>query len=109
MAEEREDPEGVRGPPVVLVAVDDDGVIARDSLAAEKLCEARTIDVVAHDRVVQLGVPVHLHGTGDVPGLVEQHVLVGFHDHQARLAEIRGEPFSGDESSGCSVFGEFVG
>ena len=63
-------------------------------------------DVVAHDRVVELGVPVDLHRARDVAGLVEQHVLIGFDDDQAGFAEVRGEPFGGDETLGVGVLGE---
>ena len=52
----------------------------------------RAVDVVAQDRVVEVGVPVDLDRAGDVAGLVEQHVLVGFDDDEAGLTEVVGEP-----------------
>ena len=45
--------------------------------------EPRTVDVVADHRIIEIGVPVDLHRTGDVADVVEQGVLVGFDDGQA--------------------------
>ena len=97
VAEEREDPEGVGRPPVVLVAVDDHGRVAGDALRPEQGGELLAVQVIAHDGVVELGVPVDLHGPGDVPGLVEEHVFIGFDDHEPGLPEVLGEPVGGDE------------
>ena len=71
--------------------------------------ELLAVEVVAHDGVVEVGVPVDLDGAGDVPGLVEQHVLVGLDDDQARLTEVLGEPVGGDETLGMGVLGELGG
>ncbi len=68
--------------------------------------EARAVDVVAHDRVVEVGVPVDLHGAGDVAGLVEQHVLVGLDDDEPGRAEVVGEPLGRDEALGVRVRGD---
>ncbi len=38
-----------------------------------------------------------------MPGLVQQHVLVGLHDDEAGVAEMLGEPVSGDETLGMRV------
>ena len=50
--------------------------------------------------------PVDLHGAGDVAGLVEQHVLVGLHDHDLRVAEVLGEPVGRDEALRVRVLRE---
>ncbi len=78
-------------------------------LALSSRGEARAVDVVAHDRVVELGVPVDLHRAGDVAGLVEQDVLVGFDDDQPGLAEAGLEPLARDEPAGLGVLGELGG
>ncbi len=106
MAEQGEHPERVCGPPVVLVAVDHDGRVAADSLAADQLGEAGAVDVVADDGVVEVGVPVDLHGALDVAGLVEQHILVRFDDDEAGRSEVFGEPLGGDEAFGVGVLRE---
>ena len=41
------------------------------------------IHIVARERVIQVGVPVDLDGTRDVPGVVQQHVLVTLGHNQA--------------------------
>lgn len=113
VAEQGEHPEGVRRPPVVLVAVDHDGGAAADALAAEELGEGGTVDVVALHRVVEVGVPVDLHGARDVPRLVEQDVLVGLDDHQVGGAgpgvELLLQPLGGDEALRVRVGGELLG
>ena len=100
MAEQGEDPEGIRGPPVVLVAVDDHCRVATDALGTDELREGGSVDIVALDRVVEVGVPVDLHGALDVARLVQQHVFVGFDNDEAGGAEVRLEPVPGDESLG---------
>jgi hypothetical protein len=58
MPEQLEHPQRVGRPPVVLVAVDHDGVVARDAALGHQPGEARAVHVVAGDRVVEVGVPV---------------------------------------------------
>lgn len=106
VTEEGEDPQRVRRPPVVLVAVDHDRVVAGDALAAQQLGEALAVDVVPHDRVVELRVPVHLHRSGNVARLVEEHVLVRLDDHEAGLSQVGGEPLGRHQAAGLGVLGE---
>ena len=54
------------------------------------------VDVVPHDRVVEVGVPVELDRAGDVAGVVQQHVLVGLEHHDAVVA-------AGPEAALCSA------
>ncbi|MNW57327.1 hypothetical protein D3C74_351230 [compost metagenome] len=109
MAEQREDPRRVRGPPVVLVAVQDDRGVARDALGAQELGEALAVEVVAQVGVVEVGVPVDLDRARDVPGLVEQHVLVGLDDDHVLVVQVLGEPVRGDEAVGVGVGGDLLG
>nr|GLJ70948.1 hypothetical protein GCM10017583_02030 [Agromyces mediolanus] len=107
--EEGEHPERVGGPPVVLVAVDDDGRVAGDALRAQQGGELLAVEVVADDGVVELRVPVDLHRTGDVAGLVEQYVLVRLDHHETGFAQSFGEPLGGDEPLRVGVLGELLG
>jgi hypothetical protein len=66
-AEEPEHPEGVRRPPVVLVAVEDDRVRRVDPEAPHERLELRPVDVVADGVVVEVGVPVDLLRPGRWP------------------------------------------
>ncbi|MBG9885264.1 hypothetical protein ABE10_01410, partial [Bacillus toyonensis] len=109
VAEEREDPERVGGPPVVLVAIDHDRVVTGDALAAQQRGEAGAVDIVAHDGVVQLGVPVDLDRAGDVARLVQQDVLVGLDDHESRSAQTLLEPGGRHEASRLRILGELCG
>ena len=109
VAEQAEHPQRVGGPPVVAVAVEDDGGLAGDPALAAEPREARAVHVVAGHGVVQLGVPVDLDGTGDVPDVVEQHVFVRLDDDEPWLAEVFGQPGRGDEPLGVRVRGELGG
>ncbi len=97
VAEELEDPERIAGPPVVLVAVEDDGRVVRDPPLREELRERVLVQVVADERVLQVCVPVELHRSGDVPGLVQEHVLVRLHDPDLGVVEVFGDPRRRDE------------
>jgi hypothetical protein len=110
VAEELEDPEGVAGPPVVLVAVEDDGGFRGDADAAHELFEAGAVEVVAAEGVVEVSGPVDLDGAGDVAGGVEEGVFVRFDDADGGVVEVLGDPFGGDQDFGmgvpaCSDFG----
>ena len=106
MPEEGEHPQRVGRPPVALVAVDDHGVVAGDALTVHQLGELLTVDVVAHVRIVEVGVPVDLHRAGNVAGVVEQYVLIGLDDDQPRPAQIARQPIGGDQPFGVGVGGE---
>ena len=40
--------------------------------------------------------PIDLQRTGDVPGVVQEHVLVAFQDTDVRIVEMVGQPARGD-------------
>ena len=103
VAEQREDPQRVGRPPVALVAVDHDGVVAGDAFAVHQLGELLAVDVVADPRVVEVGVPVDLHRAGDMADVVEQDVLVGFDDRQTGRAHVGRQPVGGDQPFGVGV------
>ena len=106
VAEQREHPQRVRGPPVALVAVDHDGVIARDALAVHQFGELGAVDVVADVGVVEVGVPVDLHRARNVAGVVEQHVFVGLDDGQPGPAEVARQPVGGDQAFRVGEIGQ---
>jgi hypothetical protein len=95
--EQRAHPQRVGGPPVVLVPVEDQRGVPADPLLRHQPGEPRSVHVVPGHRVVELGVPVQLDRAGNVPGLVEQHVLVGFGHHQAGVVEVVRDPLGGDD------------
>ena len=97
VAVQLEVPVGVGGEPVVVAAVQHDGVVVGDALGRQQLLEAGPVDEVAADRVLQLGLPVDLHGAGDVPGVVGGGVLVDLDEDQARGGQVLLCPFGGDE------------
>jgi hypothetical protein len=92
VAEQCEHPERIGRPPIAFVAVEHDGAVPGDALSAEQRGEVLRPDVVAHYRVVEIGVPVDCDRAGNVPGAVEQYVFVRLHHDQSRLAEALGQP-----------------
>jgi hypothetical protein len=80
VAEEPEDPEGVGGPPVVLVPVKDNRRIWGDALLLHELGKMLRVEIVAVDRIVQILDPVDLDSVGDVPYIVQKNVLVALDD-----------------------------
>lgn len=118
MTEQGEDPQCVSGPPVGLVAVNDHGAVAGNSLGGSQGGESRAIDVVAGDFVIQIGVPVDLDRAGDVAGFVEEDILIGLHNHQlavgnGAIGQRCREPLGGYEAFGvrisCELFVLFNG
>src|SRR4028119_822500 len=93
VAEEAEDPQRVGGPPVVLVPVEDHLRVRAYALLAHEPGEFLGVEVVAHERVVQVLHPVDLYGVPGVAHLVAQHALVGLHDaHVLEIVEVLGHP-----------------
>jgi hypothetical protein len=78
--EEGENPECVGGPPVALVAVEDHGVISRDALFRHQLGKGFSLKVIANNGVIEFGVPIDFDGAGNVTGVIEEDILVGFQD-----------------------------
>jgi hypothetical protein len=85
-------PEGIGSPPVVLVAIEDDGGIGIDAFRAEEPLKLFAVDVVANELVVQVVGPIDLDCAGDVAGVVEQQVLVGLDEADPWILEVLGHP-----------------
>jgi hypothetical protein len=79
VAEELEHPVGVAGPPVVLVAVEDERGVGRAPMRRISSAKRPVVEVVAAQRVVEVARPVHLDRARHVAGGVEQRVLVALH------------------------------
>lgn len=101
MAVQLEVPVRVRSEPVVVAAVEDHGVVVGDAAVGQQLGELLLIDEVALDRVLQVGLPVQLHGTGDVPAVVGAGVLVDLDEDDACSIEIALGPVGGDQDVGA--------
>jgi hypothetical protein len=107
MAEQRAHPQRVGRPPVVPVAVQDQGGVPADASVRHQPREAGPVDVVAGDRVVELGVPVELHGPWDMARLIQQHILIGLGDDETRILQVLGQPFGRDEHLRARIVLEF--
>ena len=103
MAKQAEDPEGVRSPPVEVVAVDHDRRVARDTAHRAHRCKALRTDVIARRRVVEVEVPIDLLGARDVARVKQQHVLVGLQHHETGRAQVVLEPLGRHETSRVGV------
>jgi hypothetical protein len=97
VAEQLKDPESIGGPPVVLVAVEDDRGLRRDAMTAHQLSKLGRADIVAHQRVVEIIVPVDVDRAGDMAGLVEQDIFVAFGEAYIRVVQMVGQPGGADQ------------
>ena len=109
VAEQGAHPQGVGGPPVGLVAVEHDRGVGGDALLCHHPGEARAVDVVAGDRVVQVGEPVELDRAGDVAGVIQQHVLIRLGHHQVGVVEVLDQPAGGDQPLGMGEGTQLLG
>src|ERR671917_148399 len=92
--EEPEDPQSIRSPPVVPVAVEDYRRVRAYALLAHQVREALGIQIITHQGIVQILDPVDLDRVRDVPDVVEEHVLVGLHDaYVLGVLEVLRDPF----------------
>ena len=107
MSKERENPEGVGSPPVALVSIDYDSGVPRNTLCAHDFGESRAIDVVTHDGVIEICVPVNLDRPGDMSYFVQEDVLVRLDDDNVRFEKASRQPFRTHERLGVSVLSEF--
>src|SRR5690606_20589155 len=85
------------GEPVVVAAVEDHQVVVGDALGGQQFLEALPVDDVTSLRILQLVLPVELHGTRDVPAVVGGRVLVDLGEHHTRGVEVLLGPLDGDK------------
>ena len=97
VAVELEVPVGVGGEPVVVAAVEDDGVVVGDAALGQQGLEALLVDEVAADRVLEVRGPVELDGALDVALVVGGGVLVDLDEDDAVGVEVVLDPLGGDE------------
>ena len=97
MSEKSEDPQGVRSPPVEVVAVKDHRRVPRYPVTGHEVGECLTVQVVTHSCVVQVGMPVDHDGARDVASFVEKHVLVRFDDDDIWVVEVVCHPVRGNK------------
>jgi hypothetical protein len=99
VAVQLEVPVRVRGEPVVVAAVEHDGVVVGDSARGQQRLELGLADEVTPDRVLQVGLPVQAHRAPDVVLLVRGGVLVDLDEHHLRVVEMGLDPVGVDEDA----------
>ena len=97
VAVELEVPVGVGGEPVVVAAVEHDGVVVGDAPLGQQRLELLLVDEVAADLVLQVGLPVELDRALDVALVVGRGVLVDLDQDDAGGVEVVLHPLGGDE------------
>ena len=107
MAVELEVPVGVGGEPVVVAAVQHDGVVVGDALLGQQRLELLLVDEVTTDLVLQVGGPVELDGALDVALVVRRGVLVDLDQDDAVVLEVLLDPLGGDECGLAAHGGSF--
>jgi hypothetical protein len=90
--------------PVVVAAVQDDGVVVADALLGQQRLELLLVDEVATDLVLQFGLPVELDGAADVAAVVGRGVLVDLDEDDARGVQVLLGPVGRDEHV-CTAHG----
>lgn len=103
VAEELEHPEGVAGPPVVFVAVEDDLGVFGGTDAGHQFFKFFFAQVVADDGVIEVVGPVDFVSSGDVSAGVEERVFVGFDYDHVFIVEVVGHPLGVHQ-----IFGMYV-
>ena len=99
---EPEVPVRVGGEPVVVAAVQDHGVVVGDAALGQQRLEARPVDEVTADRVLQVLLPVDLHGPADVALVVSAGVLVDLDQDDAGVVLVRLDPVSVHQDVGTA-------
>ncbi len=97
VAVELEVPVGVGREPVVVAAVQHDGVVVGDAATREELLELGLADEVTTHLVLQVGRPVELDRALDVALVVRSGVLVDLDQHHLRVVEVVRHPLGGDK------------
>ena len=103
MAEKTEDPKGVAGPPVRFVTVEDAGGLGGDPVPGAEFGEHGGLDVVADRVVLQVTLPVDVDGSGQMPHVVQEDILVALDDPDPLVLQVVGHPFRGDKGFGVGV------
>ena len=98
-----EQPEGVGGKPVVVVAVEDHRVAGRDACLAQQFFKFLFADDVAADLVLQLALPVEADCAGDVACIVRFRVHIDLNQFDPGLAEILLHPVGVDQDFGMGI------
>ena len=109
VAVELEVPVRVRREPVVVAAVEHDGVVVADALLGQQLFELLLVDEVAADLVLQVGLPVELDGAGDMAAVVGGGVLVDLDEDHARGVQVFFGPIGRDEHVSAAHGGSLLG
>jgi hypothetical protein len=92
MSKQPERPKRVAGPPVRLVTVKNTGRVGRDAVAAAQLREFFRLDVIADHVVLEIGPPIDVHRTRNMPSVVKQDVFVRLDDPDAIVFEMFLQP-----------------
>ncbi len=97
VAVDLEVPVGVGREPVVVSAVQDDGVVVGDAALGEELSELLGVEEVAARRILQVLPPVELHGAGDVPAVIGGGVFVDLDEDDPLGVEVLLSPIGADQ------------
>src|SRR5882724_6856658 len=95
-------PVRVGGEPVVVPAVQDDGVVAGNAALRHKGAESGLVHEIAANRVLQVLLPVDLYGVADMTLVVGAGVLVDLDEDSARVAVMGLDPFGVHEDVGTA-------
>jgi hypothetical protein len=95
------------GKPVVVVAVENHGIIVGDPRRAAKLLKLILVGDVAPNVVVELRGPIPSRSVLDVTFFVSAGIYVHFHKTNIRVIGMRSNPFRTQQNFGVFVIGHF--
>ena len=105
MAVNFEEPKTVGGEPVIVVAVNNHGVVGRDAGAADQFFECFAADDVAANLVLELRLPVEADRAGDMAGVVGLGIDVNLDEFDVWFAEVFFDPIGRNEDFRMCVTG----
>ena len=98
-----EQPEAVRGKPVIVVAVENHRIVRRNASVADQFFKGFLADDVAPDLILKLRLPVEAGRAGNVAGVVGFGINVDLDQLDAGFAEILFYPIGRDQHFGVSI------
>src|SRR5262249_6310906 len=99
-----EQPERIGGEPVVVIAVQDNRRLGRDTCVGGQFLEVFLADDVARNLILKLRLPVEGNRAGQVTGLVLRGIDIHLNETLVGVFEVLNSPIGGNEHIGHDSF-----
>ena len=98
-----EQPEAIRGEPIVIIPINDDCVSGRNPSAANQFFKSFFADDIAPDLVLQLCLPIETCCPGNMTGFISFRININLHQFDTGLAQIFFDPIGRDQDFRMSI------